>query len=41
MGLPMAMGVYHEKIAFNVVEIVTYNIVLSIPWLKKHDPLIQ
>jgi len=30
IGLPMAIGVYHEENAFNVVEMATYNVILGI-----------
>ena len=28
---------YHEKIIFEVVSIITHDIVLSMPWLKLHN----
>jgi len=29
--------VYYEEIAFNIIKIAIYNVILGIPWLKRHN----
>jgi len=41
MGLFIIIKVYHEKIAFNIIKMVIYDVILGIPWLKRHNFLIQ
>jgi len=31
IGLPMVIRVYHEEIAFNIIKIAIYNVILGIP----------
>jgi len=30
MGLPIIIGVYYEKIAFNIIKIAIYDVILGI-----------
>ena len=39
--LPMSIQRHHEEFAFDVVEMATHNVILGIPWLKKHNPIIN
>ena len=39
--LPMIFQKYYKELMFNIIDIVSHNIVLRILWLKKHDPQIN
>ena len=39
--LPLAIQQYYENITLDVVEMATHEIILGIPWLKKHNPIID
>ena len=39
--LPVIIQRHYEEIAFNIVRMATHDIVLGIPWLKKHNPIIN
>jgi len=39
--LPIAIGVYYEKITFNIIKIAIYNVILGILWLRRHNLTIQ
>ena len=36
-SLSVAIQHHHEKIIFNIVQMITHDIVLEMPWLKKHN----
>ena len=36
--LPVAIQRHHEDLQFDIVRIASYDIVLGIPWLKRHNP---
>ncbi len=35
--LSIAIEQHHEKLIFNIVRIITYNVVLEMSWLKQHN----
>jgi hypothetical protein len=39
--LPMAIGKHHEEITFDLIGIANHEVVLGIPWLRKHNPTID
>lgn len=40
-NLPMVIGNHFETINFDITNLGEYDIVLGVPWLKKHDPTIE
>ena len=39
--LPVAIQKHHEEMVFDVVDMASHDIVLGVPWLKKHNPQIN
>lgn len=39
-NLPMVVGNHFKTINFDITNLKEYNIVLGVPWLRKHDPTI-
>ena len=39
--LPIAIQHHHEELTFDIVRMATHDIVLGMPWLKKHNPEID
>jgi len=40
-SLPVIIRRHHEELTFDVVGMATYYIILGMPWLKKHNPVID
>jgi len=40
-SLPVTIRRYHEELTFDVIGMATYHIILGMPWLKKHNPVID
>jgi len=40
-SLPVIIRRHHEELTFDVVRIATHYIILGIPWLKKHNLVIN
>ena len=40
-SLPVAIQRHHEEITFDVVGMATHHVILGMPWLKKHNPVID
>jgi len=36
-SLSIAIQQHHEELIFNIVKIITHDIVLGMPWLKQHN----
>lgn len=39
--LPVAIHKHHEELTFDIVGMATHDVVLGMPWLKKHNPMIN
>ena len=39
--LPVVIQRHHEELTFDIVGMATHDIVLGMPWLKKHNPVIN
>ena len=39
--LPVATQRHHEELTFDIVRMATHDIVLGMPWLRKHNPTID
>lgn len=39
--LPLAIQQHHEEIVFDVLDTASHDIVLGMPWLEKHNPVID
>ena len=37
----IAIQQHRETISFDVYDMASYNIILGLPWLKKHNPIID
>jgi hypothetical protein len=40
-SVPIKLSKHHEEIDLDVFRIATYNIILGLPWLRKHNPKID
>ena len=40
-SLPVAISTHHEEIVFDVFSLATYDVILGMPWMKKHNPTID
>lgn len=41
ISLPLAIQRHHEELTFDVVGMATHDVILGMPWLKKHNPVID
>ena len=39
--LPVAIQRHHEELTFDIVGMATHDVVLGMPWLKKHNPILD
>lgn len=39
--LPLALQQHHEEITLDVTDMASHDVVLGIPWLRKHNPVIN
>ena len=39
--LPFLIGKHHEELSLDIVAIPRYDIILGLPWLRKHNPSID
>ena len=39
--LPLAIQQHHEEVVLDVTAMASHDIVLGMPWLKKHNPVID
>ena len=39
--LPVAFQKHHKELVFDVVDIASHNIILGVPWLRKHNPQVN
>ena len=40
-SLPVTIQRHHEEITFDIIGMATYNVILGMPWLNKHNPEIN
>ena len=39
--LPLALQSHHEEIVLDITDMASHDVVLGMPWLKKHNPVIN
>jgi hypothetical protein len=40
-SVPMKLSTHHEEIDLDVFGMATHDIILGLPWLRKHNPKID